>query len=44
VYRESIEELIVMVDENPGMVIEVASHTDSRGNYEYNQTLSQHRV
>jgi len=38
------EKLIVVLVENPGVVVEVASHTDSRGTKESNQWLSEKRA
>ncbi len=39
-----LDKIVKIMKENPGMVIEVASHTDSRGQYGYNQDLSQRRA
>lgn len=41
---KELDKIVKIMKENPGMVIEVASHTDSRGKYGYNQDLSQRRA
>ncbi len=39
-----LDKIVTIMKENPTMVIEVASHTDSRGNNQYNSDLSQRRA
>lgn len=39
-----LDKIVEIMKENPKMVIEVASHTDSRGQYSYNNDLSQRRA
>ena len=39
-----LDKIVRVMKENPTMVIEVASHTDSRGNNQYNSDLSQRRA
>lgn len=41
---ESLDELVVMMNENPNITIELSAHCDYRGNDEYNQRLSQRRA
>lgn len=36
--------LLVILEKNPSIVIEIGSHTDSKGSDSYNQTLSQQRA
>ncbi len=43
-FRDSLDGLVQTMHDNPNIVIELASHTDSRGTYEYNDTLSQRRA
>ncbi|MEN8225147.1 MAG: OmpA family protein [Bacteroidota bacterium] len=43
-YEDSLQGLIQTLDENPRLVIELASHTDSRDNHERNDLLSQRRA
>lgn len=43
-YKDSLNGLITTLVENPGLIIELASHTDSRGSDEVNDTLSQRRA
>ncbi len=43
-YGDSLNGLIQTLNENPGLVIELASHTDSRGSDEVNDLLSQRRA
>jgi peptidoglycan-associated lipoprotein len=43
-YGDSLNGLIQTLTENPGLVIELASHTDSRGSDEINDPLSQRRA
>lgn len=39
-----LDKLVTILKEHPGMHIELGSHTDSRGNDEYNMLLSQRRA
>lgn len=43
-YEDSLQGLITTLDENPRLVVELASHTDSRDSYERNDILSQKRA
>jgi len=43
-YRDSLLGLVRTMNDNPGLVIELASHTDSRGSEAFNDTLSQRRA
>jgi peptidoglycan-associated lipoprotein len=43
-YQDSLQGLITTLDENPTLIIELASHTDSRDTYERNDVLSQKRA
>lgn len=43
-YQDSLQGLITTLDENPTLVIELASHTDARDTYERNDVLSQKRA
>lgn len=43
-YEDSLQGLITTMDENPRIVVELASHTDSRDTYERNDLLSQRRA
>ena len=43
-YEDSLQGLITTLDENPRLVIELASHTDARDTYERNDILSQKRA
>ncbi|MDP4290353.1 MAG: OmpA family protein [Bacteroidota bacterium] len=43
-YQDSLQGLIKTLEENPRLVIELSSHTDSRGGLEYNDQLSQKRA
>ena len=40
----AIERLVTMLNDNPTITIELSAHTDSRGNDNYNQRLSQRRA
>ncbi len=42
--RPELERLLAMMQENPQYVVEIGSHTDSRGSYRYNERLSQRRA
>jgi outer membrane protein OmpA-like peptidoglycan-associated protein len=41
---ERLDQVVTLMKDNPGISVELGSHTDSRGNDEYNQTLSQRRA
>jgi peptidoglycan-associated lipoprotein len=43
-YQDSLQGLITTLDENPTLIIELASHTDARDTYERNDVLSQRRA
>jgi peptidoglycan-associated lipoprotein len=43
-YQDSLQGLIVTLDENPTLIIELASHTDARDTDERNDILSQKRA
>jgi peptidoglycan-associated lipoprotein len=43
-FRDSLVGLVQTLRDNPNIVIELASHTDSRGTHEVNDTLSQRRA
>ena len=43
-YEDSLQGLITTLDENPRIVVELGSHTDSRDIYERNDLLSQRRA
>jgi peptidoglycan-associated lipoprotein len=43
-YQDSLNGLIKTMEENPNLVIELGSHTDSRGSDQYNDTLSYKRA
>ncbi len=43
-FKDSLNGLVQTMYDNPTIVIELASHTDSRGTHEYNDTLSQRRA
>jgi len=43
-YQDSLQGLIKTLDENETLIIELASHTDSRNTFEYNDILSQKRA
>lgn len=42
--RERLGKVIQIMKDNPGMVVEIGTHTDIRGNKEYNRELSQKRA
>ncbi|MEP2237633.1 MAG: OmpA family protein, partial [Maribacter sp.] len=42
--RERLQTVIDIMNKNPGMVIEIGTHTDIRGNKGYNKDLSQKRA
>jgi peptidoglycan-associated lipoprotein len=43
-YQDSLEILVKILKDNPNLVIELRSHTDSRASAEYNDELSQKRA
>ncbi|MFW5758997.1 MAG: OmpA family protein [Bacteroidota bacterium] len=43
-YKDSLNGLVTTLKDNPEIVVELASHTDSRGSDEVNDTLSQKRA
>ena len=43
-YQDSLQDLIRTLNENPRLVVELASHTDARDTYERNDILSQKRA
>ncbi len=43
-YQDSLQGLITTLDENPTLIVELASHTDARDTYERNDILSQRRA
>lgn len=43
-YQDSLRGLVILMQENPSLVIELRSHTDTRGSFEYNDVLSQKRA
>lgn len=40
----SLDKLVETLNDNPNITIELSSHTDARGDYEYNMGLSQERA
>ncbi|MEL6917307.1 MAG: OmpA family protein, partial [Bacteroidota bacterium] len=42
--RERLEKVIQIMKQNPQMTIEIGTHTDRRGNANYNRELSQKRA
>lgn len=41
---ERLDDVVQLLKDNPGVTVELGSHTDSRGNDEYNEALSQKRA
>lgn len=41
---KQLDKVVTLMKDNPGLSIELGSHTDSRGNDSYNDTLSQKRA
>ena len=41
---EQLDNVVTLMKDNPGISVELGSHTDSRGNDDYNQKLSQRRA
>lgn len=42
--REALDEIAVMLDDNPNVSIEMGAHTDRKGSEEYNISLSERRA
>jgi len=42
--REALDEIIVMLEDNPNVTVELSAHTDRKGSEEYNRNLSQRRA
>ena len=42
--KDALDEIILMLKENPNITIEMSSHTDRKGSDEYNMALSQRRA
>jgi outer membrane protein OmpA-like peptidoglycan-associated protein len=42
--KPNLEKLVFILTENPELIIELGSHTDSRGSDDYNRELSQKRA
>jgi outer membrane protein OmpA-like peptidoglycan-associated protein len=42
--RKDLDLLVVLMNQQPAMMVELASHTDSRGSSKYNEELSQRRA
>lgn len=43
-YKELLDRLAALMEENPALTLKVGSHADSRGAEKYNQSLSEKRV
>jgi len=41
---EQLDNVVTLMRDNPGLSVELGSHTDSRGNHDYNEKLSQRRA
>jgi len=41
---KELDKLVVFLKENPGIIVEMSSHTDCRGSEEYNNKLSERRA
>jgi outer membrane protein OmpA-like peptidoglycan-associated protein len=41
--KDELEKLVNYMNEHPDLIVELSSHTDSRGTFAYNETLSQNR-
>jgi len=41
---EQLDKVVTLMKDNPGISVELGSHTDSRGNDDYNEKLSQRRA
>lgn len=42
--RKDLDLVVALMKQQPSMMVELASHTDSRGTHQYNQDLSQRRA
>lgn len=42
--KPELEKLLALLELNPDLIIEIGSHTDSRGSFRYNNRLSQRRA
>lgn len=42
--KEALDELLLMLNDNPNITIELSAHTDRKGSAQYNQNLSQRRA
>src|SRR5690606_7356762 len=42
--RERLGQVVELLNDHPGIVLEIGTHTDVRGNAEYNRDLSQKRA
>ncbi len=42
--RKDLDMVVALMKQQPNMVVELASHTDSRGSHSYNEDLSQRRA
>jgi len=42
--KTALDELVVLLNQNPNVTIELSAHTDSRGSEAYNERLSQQRA
>lgn len=42
--KPELNRLVLFMNDNPGVKVELSSHTDSRSSHAYNQTLSQNRA
>ncbi len=42
--KPELEEMVLFMNENPGVCVEIGGHTDSTGNRDYNQELSEKRA
>ncbi|WP_150452677.1 OmpA family protein, partial [Arenibacter lacus] len=42
--KERLDKLVVILEANPGVILKVSSHADSRGSQEYNMKLTERRV
>lgn len=43
-FVDSVDVMVQILNDNPTMVVEIGGHTDSRGNDDYNQKLSERRA
>lgn len=43
-FVDSVENMVIILKDNPTMIVEIGGHTDSRGNDDYNEKLSQSRA